>query len=267
MDPGLKHFCDAVPPDIIADVATWADDVRDVEPGTASQHFIDFPRALGANINDPASFCPGGGCVVDAIVTRFRQLTSSTDPVERANALRFLIHFVADVHQPLHAVTNGDRGGTCLHVRYFRQPSVEDAKGNFRPNLHSIWDGETIRRLMRSRGLANAQELASFIAGQDLPASVAPIVPTSERVNSWARRSNALARRVGYGALPVNPPLESASAWALKSCAENDHVGRRMADLNERIGASYERQSIPVIMSQLRLAAERLAGVLQAAFP
>ncbi len=266
VDPGLRHFCDSVPSDIIADVSTWADDMRDVEPATASQHFIDFPRALRANTNNPSAFCPGGGCVVDAIVTRYRQLTTSTDPVERATALRFLIHFIGDIHQPFHAVTNGDRGGTCLPVRYFRQPVLEDDKGNFRPNLHSVWDGETIRRLMRVRGLMDAQELASYVADQDRPASVAPIVPTAARVTAWARQSNSVARRVGYGALSVNPPLEPASAWALKSCAENDHVGRRMLALNERIGAAYERQSVPVIATQLRLAGERLAAVLMAAF-
>ena len=64
------------------------------------------------------------------------------DPLKRAEALRFLIHFVGDIHQPLHAITNNDQGGNCVPVAYFddlpqlRNPQTE----SYAPNLHGVWD-------------------------------------------------------------------------------------------------------------------------------
>jgi hypothetical protein len=65
----------------------------------------------------------------------------------------------------------------------------------------------------------------------------------------------------------VKVPLEPTDALAFASCADNNHVGRRMADLHERITDSYEHASVPVILTQIQLAGERLAAVLMAAFP
>src|SRR4051812_25651319 len=45
-DPGLRRFCDAVPDDLLADVATWADDYREVEPSTFGWHFVNVPRPV-----------------------------------------------------------------------------------------------------------------------------------------------------------------------------------------------------------------------------
>ncbi len=267
VDPGLARFCAPVPADIIADVATWADDFRDTEPQTAAWHFIDFPRSFGSNTTSHESFCPGGDCVIDAIVKQFQVLRNSPDPTLKANALRFLIHFIGDIHQPLHTISNGDRGGNCVPVTYFMQPPQEGENGSFRPNLHGVWDTESIRRFMNREGLIDASALAARVAGGTLPSTVAPATPTTTRVRSWARDSNRLARTVTYGRLPVNPPMEPASAAMIASCNDNNQVSRRMEMLHERVDESYEQASVPAILSQLRLAGMRLAAVLRAAFP
>lgn len=267
VDPALPRFCPPVPTDIIADVATWADDFRDVEPRTAAWHFIDFPRSLGANTTNHIPFCPNGDCIIAAIVKQFNVLRTSTDPTLKANALRFIIHFMGDLHQPLHTISNGDRGGNCVPITYFMQAPQEGDNGSFRPNLHGVWDTETIRRLMNTEGLADAQALANRAAGSSLPATVAPLTPTTTRIRSWASSSNAVARMVTYGRLPVNPPMEPASAAMIASCTDNNQVSQRMAQLHETIADSYEQASVPVILSQLRLAGQRLASVLKAAFP
>jgi hypothetical protein len=267
IDPALPRFCPPVPTDIIADVATWADDFRDVEPQTAAWHFIDFARSLGANTTNHMPFCPNGDCIIAAIVGQFNVLRTSTDSTLKANALRFIIHFMGDLHQPLHTISNGDRGGNCVPITYFMQAPQEGDNGSFRPNLHSIWDTETIRRLMNNEGLADAQALANRAAGNSLPATVPPLTPTTTRIRSWARGSNEVARMVTYGRLPVNPPMEPASAAMIGSCTDNNQVSHRMAQLHETIAASYEAASVPVILSQLRLAGQRLASVLKAAFP
>ena len=75
-----------------------------------------------------------------------------------------------------------------------------------------------------------------------------------------------LARGVTYGKLPVRVLLEPANTPALASCDDNNHVGTRMAALHETVTDSYETASVPVILSQLRLAGERLAAVLMSAF-
>ena len=261
----LPRFCEPIPADIIADVSTWADDYRSVEPATASWHFIDVPRSIGAISTGYARYCPRGNCAIDAVVAQFNVLKTSTDPRLKANALRFIIHLVGDVHQPLHAITNGDRGGNCVPVTYFSQPPVEDENGNFTPNLHGVWDRESIRTLMRAQKLDDARGLANFIAAGATDSTVAAQAPTAAVITAWAAASHALARTVAYGRLPVDPPQEPVGP-ALFSCAQNNHVGERMARLHEKIGSRYQLAAAPVIVRQLRLAGERLAAVLKAAF-
>jgi hypothetical protein len=265
VDPNLKRFCDPVPSDIIADVSTWADDIRAADPTTAGWHFIDFPRAVGAATADYTKYCPNGDCIVAALVMQFNILRTSSDPRVRANALRFVIHLVGDVHRPLHTMTNGDRGGNCLPVSYFGQSAHEDAPDNYAPNLHRVWDTDAIRVLMKDHRLAGAGDLASYIVGR-VPQKITVQAPPLTQVISWARGSNALARTVAYGKLPVVPQLEPASAVHLTSRGENSHVGHRMSDLDERLGAPYQREIEPTIVNQLWLAGERLATVLQSAF-
>ena len=267
IDPAIKPFCPPVVGDPIADAATWADDNRALDPATGAWHFIDFPLVLGASPGDYRKFCRNGNCVVEAIVAQFKTLTTTTDRRLKGNALRYLIHFLGDLHQPLHTATNGDRGGNCLPITHYDQSPREDERHNFRPNLHSVWDEGTIRRLMTTRGLPNSRALADHaVASASLRASK-PQAPTTVLVASWALGVNTLARTVAYGMLPVRVPLEPAETFSLARCDDNNHASRRMAALAERIDASYERASLPVILSELRLAAERLAAVLTAAFP
>lgn len=266
-DPALRRACGALASDVVVDAATWADDYRDTDPGTAGWHFINFPRSIGAATGAYKKYCPNGNCIVDAIVGQFQTLKTSSDPERRANALRFIVHLVGDIHQPLHTITNGDRGGNCLPVTYFTEVPQEDDRHNFSPNLHRVWDVDAIRRLMSTRGLADARGLAGHVTQSPSPQTVAAAAPTAGAVNEWARASNREARDVAYGRLPVKVSVEPATAITLSSCDDNNHVARRMASFHERIDASYEQAIVPVIVSQLRLAGVRLASVLKAAFP
>jgi hypothetical protein len=267
VDAAIKPYCPPVPSDPIADSATWADDYRVLDPSTGGWHFIDFPLAVGKNTSDYKKYCPMGNCVIDAIVTQYHVMMTATDAKEKGNALRYIIHFVGDIHQPLHTTTNGDRGGNCLPITYFGQQSEEDARHNFRPNLHSVWDESTIRRLMSTQRLVDSRALADYVAMTNPPHPVSAKPPTTSRVTSWAGEANKLAIRVTYGRLPVKPPVEPASTFEMLSCDDNNHASQRMAALHEQIAEPYERASVPVIINQIRLAGERLAAVLKAAFP
>jgi hypothetical protein len=268
IDPAIRPYCTALPLDPVADAATWADDNRALDPSTAGWHFIDFPLAVGGETADYRKYCPKGNCIVDAIVAQYHTLMTSTDARLKGNALRYIIHFVGDIHQPLHAISNGDRGGNCVPIAYYGMAPQEDGRHNWRPNLHALWDDGIIRRLMSTTGLADSRALANYVAAQGSLPRVSAQAPTVEGVASWARESDQLARTVSYARLPVAPPVEPvAAAYSLASCDDNNHVGRRMADLQERIAAEYEQAAVPAIVTQLRVAGERLAGVLKAAFP
>jgi hypothetical protein len=267
IDPALRRFCQPLADDPIADASTWADDYRDVDAMTFGWHFIDVPRNRRLTVSNEPAYCHGGNCVVEAIVAQYRVLRGSSDAIAKANALRFILHFVGDLHQPLHAATNGDRGGNCVPVTYYDRAPEQNANGDFSPNLHGVWDSNTIRRLMTARGLQDARALADFIVGQHpLPAAGAAGAPTRAVVTRWAQESHALAETVVYARLSTPVAVEPASAAFLASCADNHNVAQRMLDVHEVIDANYERWSVPLIVDQLRLAGVRLASVLTAAF-
>lgn len=269
-DPSLRHFCDPVPADLLADAATWADDYRDVEPATFGWHFVNVPRSVSLTLANEPQYCPGGNCVVDAIVAQFRALTTSSDPAVKANALRFLIHFVGDLHQPLHATTNGDRGGNCVPVTYHDRAPQENPNGNgdYSPNLHGVWDTSMIRTLMTAKALADSRALAAYIVAQQaLPATVAAQRPTKDVVTRWGRGSHEFGRTVVYPRLPVPVPLEPAAALPLESCRDNNDIVHRMLAKHEVIDARYEKAAVPVVLTQLRLAGIRLAAAIKAAYP
>ena len=163
--------------------SNWADEIRDQRRDTGRWHFVDIP--LAASGYDPRRDCQDRACVVaqienDARILGNRRLSDSM----RAEALRFLIHFVADVHQPLHAEDNGDRGGNQVRVEIGRQ----------RSNLHRVWDQDVVEALGPSAG-AVAGDIARTVSPAERKAWAAgtPAV--------WANETHAIAHDVIY------PPL------------------------------------------------------------
>ena len=114
-------------------VSTWADEQR--SPETAPWHYVNFPR--GQCAYTPERDCPDGQCVVGAIERQTEVLRSRAPDSERLLALKFVVHLVADVHQPLHAGHGDDRGGNTYQLQAFLQGS----------NLHAVWDLWLIRAL------------------------------------------------------------------------------------------------------------------------
>ena len=116
--------------------ASWADEIRDLRPETGAWHYVDIPLWAGAY--DAQRDCGDGGCVVAQIGDDLRILSDRRAPgAARAEALRFLIHFVADVHQPLHAEDNDDKGGNQVHLRL----------GRSHASLHKLWDVDVVEPL------------------------------------------------------------------------------------------------------------------------
>ncbi|MBL9030322.1 MAG: S1/P1 nuclease [Phycisphaerae bacterium] len=145
-------------------------------------HYANVPRGSAEYV--PARDRPEGGDIVSGIDDFAKVLADKTQPVEkRLEALRFLAHFVGDIHQPLHVGYKEDRGGNDINVRFY----------NRRMKLHAVWD----TGLLEKSGI-DWQEYAT-----DLDAKIRPqdVVAYTERMTplEWAQETYQLAIREGYG--------------------------------------------------------------------
>lgn len=258
IDSSLPRYCRPHSTDAFADASTWADDLRSLRPDTARWHFIDIP--LDVHRGNLARYCPpAAGCVVSALEAQLRLLKDPhASATARADALRFVIHFVGDIHQPLHDVTNNDLGGNCVPVEFFgerpRETSAE--RESFSPNLHAIWDvgiidhfdhGDSPQQLARE---IDRQFRAEMSVWESQPIDFA----------AWAWEAHALAGSVAYAKLPRAIPIEPPRA--VNSCADDNHISERMFGYHENLGPSYESAAAPVVRQQLAKAGARLAAVL-----
>ena len=258
----LRRFCGNSGLDAIVDSSTWADDERTVRPETADWHFIDIPR--GATKGNLEQYCPPAGCVTQAILAQLAVLRDAkTSPQARGDALRFLIHFVGDLHQPLHATTNNDLGGNCVPVAYFgSMPQETDpTRESYRPNLHGIWDTDILERF--SQGKTSPQVAAEI---EDKFKTRLPVWQSEKTdVAAWAWESYEAAERTVYGKLPSKIPVETPKP--AMSCADADHISTRMLKINEVIGDEYQSAAAPVVEERLAQAGARLAATLNALWP
>lgn len=179
-------------PQSLADVSSWADRIVDANRQTFFWHFVNIP--IDASRYDRDRDCPrqpdvqAGSradefrdCVVDRIRYHSKRLAdTSLDRADRAIALKFLVHFVGDLHQPYHALGVG-RGGNDIRVSVFGETRC----GSDPCNLHSVWDS----LLIAHRNLSDEDYLARL---NDLLARqrVAGITDAE----TWAAESHSLAK-------------------------------------------------------------------------
>jgi hypothetical protein len=167
---------------------------------TDNWHFIDLDVAK-PDPSDAAidTFC-ANDCVVAKILAFLQVLASPGDAHTRLQALSFVVHFVGDVHQPLHAAErNNDHGGNALMVELTangRHNVTED-------KLHAVWDTTLIKNV-------SGDEVA-FVAGlgSQLQAAGQEIIPPAQftaRAHQWARDSLDLARSQAYKDRGVDIP-------------------------------------------------------------
>jgi hypothetical protein len=199
----LAADTDSLTPHDIAAEATWADKLRDshekdVRQKTRRWHFVDIE--IGApNLDQacfghshlpagaPASQGPSEDCVVDKIDQFAAELASpATGSEEQIVALKFLLHFVGDVHQPLHASDDNDRGGNSKRV----------SASGFRPGtLHHFWDTAFVEQLG-----PDARSIASNLSGRISQNQVQTW--SRGRAADWALEAFAVGKDDAYGHLP-----------------------------------------------------------------
>lgn len=212
----------------LADVSNWPDQIKHARPETAPWHYVNIP--VDADRYDPARDCSQGDCVVEAI-RRFatelgdRQRTISN----RADALSFVVHFVGDIHQPLHCAEDNDRGGNDVVVLINGDIS----------NLHRLWDFD----ILRATGLDVDRYVDTLLAEYEADTNLLAICQTGS-VEDWANESHDLARDFVYAGLPESHQVDSGFLASCRPVADQQlfKAGVRLARLLNACLAQNIRQ-------------------------
>jgi len=169
----------------LGEASVWADRIRNERREGSPWHYVNIP--VGARAWDSAAWCRGGNCVVGA-VKRFRGVVgyAGASVRERSEALKYLIHFVGDLHQPLHVGDRGDRGGNDVKVVWRGRET----------NLHAVWDSDLLIAWSVSEG-RYLQSLRRRI-GRMTPEERDRLASGS--VEGWAMDGSAFSRDVVYQA-------------------------------------------------------------------
>ncbi|KAI1104010.1 S1/P1 nuclease [Jackrogersella minutella] len=227
----------------LAGVATWADSIRYTKWGRFSKnfHFIDAkdtpPTYCGVDFERD---CKEDGCVVSSIQNYTSQLLD-TDlwSSRRSQAAKFVIHFVGDIHQPLH-VENVAQGGNGIHVKW---DSTE-------LNLHHVWDTSIAEKMLG--GIHRKPYDAGFKWAANL----------TEQIKSGKYES---ASKVWSAGISLDEPIQTAMGWANESnavvCTHVFPEGPQAIAGQELAGDYYEKAA-PVIELQVAKAGYRLAAWL-----
>lgn len=209
------------PGESLADASTWADENNRAIPGSAAWHYVNVP--ISAPRYSPRD-CHGDNCIVAKLEEFRRVLADPQAPkARRRMALRYVIHLVQDLHQPMHVGDRRDRGGNALQLQFYRDDST---------NLHQVWDSGLLRQRYRHESdlvrdlvdLAKQPEAGGWREG---------------RVEDWANESLDLARQA-YRIPGTNSYLRSGM----------------------RIGREYEDANLPSAVRRLAQSGVRLAVIL-----
>ena len=220
----------------LADVANWADTLTGEQTQTAPWHYVNIPHETP--LYDRERDCPPQpgvkpgtrndrwrDCVVDRIAYWEERLgNAELDRADRATALKFVVHFIGDLHQPLHA-SGVAAGGNNIKVRVFGQEDCSnDPAKPFPCNLHSVWDSRLISR-KNLDDQTYVAELKKLIASRN------------------------------FGSQPAG----TATQWANESVKL---AIQAIVKDGENIDESYYRRNITVIDERMALAGVRLASEL-----
>ena len=183
-------------PDVrLVDVATWANEIVQERPEIEAWHSITIPK--GAERVDLTRDCPVGDCITVKAreflgIIRLGLKTQE----ERLDALRFLIHLMGELHQPLHAGFSHDRGGNDIAIVFHGEEST----------LHKLWDSDLLGKHISDEDLFAAQ-LLSEIRPQDEKRW------SRGHLKEWTWESRQLALEAVYDGLAGEEPKNIDDAY------------------------------------------------------
>ncbi len=230
--------------DALAKASTWPDETKN-ETKTGEWHYIDL--TLQDHKSDIPLRCKDDNCAPARIALFAAQLANRPADAKwsELDALRYLVHFVGDIHQPMHDISDADLGGNCERL----DPPVDTAR-----NLHALWDGGVIKA-MDVDDKALAKSLEQQIEGFDSAQQTEMVRGTQD---DWAWESHELAVQNIYFKLhiPVEPAIFPAN------CGE---APAAITEFKPQIDALYVDSMKPVIREQLIKGGLRLAKMLNQA--
>ena len=244
----------------IVDISTCADALRgDARPGQTRPgdemcrtlagpvpgtnglwHYIDIPVPTKSKTLD--AFCPENNCAPARIKSFSEILRTSHDDAQRRQALLFLVHFMGDLHQPLHAAERAcDRGGNSERVSFFLD-------GDKRPNLtlHSVWDSQEVELLMKDSKIIDERAYAASLISSIQPGKARKWARASADQIAW--ESYKLAKKYAYAGIPY------------QDFCNNQKPPPMVTDLTP----GYEENGTKIVREQLMKAGVRLAAILEA---
>lgn len=211
----------------LAAIANWADDIKAKRPESYGWHFVDIPKDSSGfsqardcyqpDEKRPSSKDDHHNCVVDRINMFKLVLANKAAPQEdRIEALKYIVHFVGDIHQPLHAIAEA-RGGNDIHVVEFGSAQC----GNRPCNFHYVWDIALLEHTGRSE-----QDYVTYLE-QQIKANGWHGGGTTE---DWANESLKLAKQAW---LPEGGAVDEAYYKANIGIVDQQLAvaGLRLADL------------------------------------
>ncbi|KRD34202.1 endonuclease [Lysobacter sp. Root916] len=220
LDPAVRRDIDALlvgePDPTLAGIANWADELRAHDPNLGKQsakwHYVNLGEENCAY--EPARDCPMGGCVIEAIRKQTEILSDrKRTREERLQALKFVVHFVGDVHQPLHAGYARDKGGSDVQIQF-------NGRGS---NLHQLWDSG----MLNAAGL---DENAWLLRLRALPLAVTvsePALPPDSP--AWAQASCRIALQPGLYPAKATVDENYVQTWRPEAEAQLRRGGSHLA--------------------------------------
>ena len=235
-----------VGPELMMDAAFRPDYIKEKAPGTPVNVFANFDvrdaaqthplhyADMAADRYDPRTDSERGESVVSAI-ERCREVLGSAQfsPEQKQEATKFLLHFVGDIHQPLHAGRKADRGGNDIAIVGFLN---QHPRKGF--NLHEVWDSLIIQAEARKEKDRDAQAFATALLQRTTKATIKRFRREKDP-HKWLDESHRLALSRAYV----------------------DSAGRPLAN-GALLGQDYFDKNEPVIEEQLTKAGVRLAAML-----
>ena len=225
LDPAARaevaRLLRAEPGASLRSVANWPDQMQNDPAYTAlwratrSQHYVNFRGPDCAYV--PPRDCRDGQCIIAGLAQQVAILGDRTrTDAQRLQALKFVVHFVGDIHQPLHAGYRDDKGGNLYQVQF-------DGRGS---NLHRVWDS----------GLLARRHLDAVAYANRLGTGTPPLAgaPRDDLYVQWARESCRLTAQPGF--YPAGHRIDQAYVDAELPLAERRLrlAGQRLATLLNR---------------------------------
>jgi hypothetical protein len=244
IDALLAEDTDTLVPHDMLSAATWADTWRNTHRETSEWHFVDLeidkPDLAAACFGHPPALVPASAgpeksCLTDRLTAFTAELNDPATPkAERILALKYVLHFMGDIHQPLHAADHEDHGGNCVLL---------DLGDPMPTTLHSYWDSRVIGKMGEPW----------FLTGE-VKRSITPTLKAGWQAGdaaSWAMESYAIAK---------------STVYSLPAKAGCDEPGTTTPTAPITLPAGYEAAARGAITTQLGRAGVRLAYVLNRAF-